>query len=52
MIVSTNAIVLRSMKYGDTSKIVTVYSRKYGKMKVIAKEREVRRTNSARPSNR
>ena len=37
MIVSTNAIVLRSMKYGDTSKIVTVYSRKYGKMKVIAK---------------
>ncbi len=37
MIVSTDAIVLRSMKYGDTSKIVTVYSRKYGKMKVIAK---------------
>ena len=37
MIVSTDAIILRSMKYGDTSKIVTVYSRKYGKMKVIAK---------------
>jgi len=37
MIVSTNAIVLRTMKYGETSKIVTVYSRKYGKMKLIAK---------------
>lgn len=37
MIVSTDAIILRSMKYGETSKIVTVYSRKYGKMKVIAK---------------
>ena len=37
MIVATDAIVLRSMKYGETSKIVTVYSRKYGKMKVIAK---------------
>lgn len=37
MIVSTNAIVLRSMKYGETSKIVTVYSWKYGKMKLIAK---------------
>src|SRR3989304_672478 len=37
MIVSTDAIVLRSMKYGDTSKIVTLYSRKYGKIKVIAK---------------
>jgi DNA repair protein RecO (recombination protein O) len=37
MIVSTDAIVLRSMKYGDTSKIVTLYSRKYGKIRVIAK---------------
>lgn len=37
MIVSTDAIVLRSMKYGDTSKIVTLYSRKYGKIRVMAK---------------
>lgn len=37
MIVSTDAIVLRSMKYRDTSKIVTLYSRKYGKIKVLAK---------------
>lgn len=37
MIVSTDAIVLRSMKYGETSKIVTFYSRRYGKIKVIAK---------------
>jgi len=37
MIVSTDAIVLRSMKYGDTSKIVTLYSRMYGKIRVMAK---------------
>ncbi len=37
MIVSTEAVVLHSMKYGDTSKIVSLYSRKYGKIKVIAK---------------
>ena len=37
MIVSTDAIVLHAMKYGDTSKIVTLYTRKYGKLKVIAK---------------
>lgn len=37
MIVSTDAIVLHAMKYGDTSKIVTLYTRKFGKVKVIAK---------------
>jgi len=37
MIVSTDAIVLRSMKYGETSKIVTLYSERFGKIKVIAK---------------
>ncbi|MGA7160673.1 MAG: DNA repair protein RecO [Bacteroidota bacterium] len=37
MIVSTDAIVLRSMKYGETSKIVTLYSQKFGKITVIAK---------------
>jgi|SRR5208283_5671884 DNA repair protein RecO (recombination protein O) len=37
MIISTDAIVLRSMKYGETSKIVTLYSKKFGKIKVIAK---------------
>ena len=37
MIVSTDAIVLRSMKYGETSKIVTLYSKKFGKIRVMAK---------------
>lgn len=37
MIVQTDAIVLHAMKYGDTSKIVTLYTRRYGKQKVIAK---------------
>lgn len=37
MIVSTEAIVLHAMKYGDTSKIVTLYTRKFGKVSVIAK---------------
>lgn len=37
MIVETQAIVLRTMNYGDSSKIVTLYSKKFGKIKVVAK---------------
>ncbi len=37
MIEETEAIVLHAMKYGDTSKIVTLYTKKFGKIKVIAK---------------
>jgi DNA repair protein RecO (recombination protein O) len=37
MIVSTEAVVLHSMKYSDTSKIVTLYTKEYGKIKVVAK---------------
>ena len=37
MIESTDAIVLRAIKYGDTSKIVTLYTRRFGKVAVIAK---------------
>ena len=36
-IVKTDALVLRSYKYGDTSKIVVLYSKAFGKIKVIAK---------------
>lgn len=37
MIDETEAIVLRSMDFSDTSKIVTLYSKKFGKIKVMAK---------------
>jgi DNA repair protein RecO (recombination protein O) len=37
MIVETEAVVLHAMKYGETSKIVTLYSKKFGKIKIIAK---------------
>jgi DNA repair protein RecO len=37
MVVTTQAIVLRSRKQGDTSKIVTLYTRQFGKLNVIAK---------------
>jgi len=37
MIVTTEAIVLRARKQGETSKIVTLYTREYGKLNVIAK---------------
>jgi DNA repair protein RecO (recombination protein O) len=37
MLVKTEVIVLRSMKYRDTSKIITFYSKEYGKFKGIAK---------------
>jgi DNA repair protein RecO (recombination protein O) len=36
-IVKTEAIVLKSMKYGETSKIVTFYTKEYGKIKGIVK---------------
>ncbi len=37
MLVKTEAIVLKSMKYRDTSKIVTFYTKEYGKLNGIAK---------------
>lgn len=37
MITRTDAVVLKSMKYRDTSKIVTFYTRRFGKLKGIAK---------------
>lgn len=37
MIAETEAVVLHAMPYGDTSKIVTLYTKRYGKLKVIAK---------------
>jgi DNA repair protein RecO (recombination protein O) len=37
MIVTTDAFVLRTMKYRESSRIVTLYSRKFGKFPVIAK---------------
>jgi DNA repair protein RecO (recombination protein O) len=37
MITKTDAVVLKSMRYRDTSRIVTFYTRKYGKLKAIAK---------------
>lgn len=37
MIVKTEAIVLSTIKYGDTSKIVRLYTREFGRLSVIAK---------------
>ncbi len=37
MIVTTDAIVLRGRKQGDTSKLATLYTRDFGKIDVIAK---------------
>ena len=37
MIVTTEAVILRSRKQGDTSKIVSLYTRDYGLVDVIAK---------------
>lgn len=36
-IVKTEAFVLKTKKYGDTSKIVTLYTKQYGKINCIAK---------------
>ena len=37
MIVTTDAIVLKTMKYRDSSQIITLFSRDFGKLSVIAK---------------
>jgi len=37
MIVKTEAIVLKRMNYGDTSRIVTLLTRDYGRISIIAK---------------
>ncbi len=37
MIVTTEAIVLHSRKFGDTSRIVTLYSKDFGRISVMAK---------------
>lgn len=44
MIVETRAVVLKAMKYGDSSKIVTLYTRNFGKIKVVAKGARNQRT--------
>ncbi len=36
MIIHTAAIILKTIDYGETSKIVTIFSKKHGKMAVIA----------------
>ena len=37
MIVTTEAVVLRTLKYGETSLIATLFTRAAGKIGVIAK---------------
>ena len=37
VIVKTDAVVLRTMRMGETSKLVTLFSEKHGKLKVMAK---------------
>ena len=37
MIVKTEAVVLKSMRFRETSKIVTFYTRRYGKLAAVAK---------------
>ncbi len=44
MLSKTDAIVLKTMRYGDTSKIVTLYTREFGKLKGIAKGARTKRS--------
>ena len=37
MIITTEAVILRAIRYGDSSKIVTVFTRDHGRISVIAK---------------
>jgi DNA repair protein RecO (recombination protein O) len=54
MIVKTEAIVLSAMKYRDTSKIVRLYTREFGRLSVLAKgarETKSRFRSSLEPLN-
>jgi DNA repair protein RecO (recombination protein O) len=54
MIITTDAVVLRTMKYRDTSRIATLYTRVSGKISVIAKgarDRKSRLGASLQPMN-
>lgn len=44
MLYRTEGVVLKSIEYGDADKIVTIYTKKYGKIQAIAKG--VRKTKS------
>jgi DNA repair protein RecO (recombination protein O) len=44
MIVTTDAVVLKSMKYRESSRIVTLYSQDFGKFSLIAKGARDRKT--------
>ncbi len=46
MIIDTEAVVLRTLNHGDTSKIVTLYSRETGRLKLIAKGVRSRKSKS------
>lgn len=46
MIAETKAVVLHAMKYRDTSRIVTLYTQRYGKIKVVAKGVRNPKTNT------
>ncbi|OGU14594.1 MAG: DNA repair protein RecO [Ignavibacteria bacterium GWB2_35_12] len=37
MIINTEAIILKSIKYGDSSKILSIFTRDFGRLSVIAK---------------
>ena len=37
MIITTDAVILRSRKHGETSRIVTLYTREHGKLSAVAK---------------
>jgi DNA repair protein RecO (recombination protein O) len=55
MIVKTEAIVLSAMKYRETSKIVRLYTREFGKLSVIAKgarDRKSKFRSALDPMNR
>ena len=45
MLIKTEAIILKSMKYRDTSKIVTFYTKEFGKLKGIAKGARTAKVN-------
>ncbi len=54
MIVKTEAVVLKSMKYRESSKILSLYTREFGKISVIAKgarDRKSKFGSSLEPMN-
>ena len=52
IVLDTQGIVLRAVKYRDKDLILTIFTRKYGKVSAIAKGAQGQKSNQTRQRNK